>query len=139
MLRLRHITRALLTIGVCMAFTPAVFSVGPIVETRLFPVYTKTRVLEEVADQLGVEFFLEFTKRRQCEFLGLAWYSGPTRYPVRFEPGSSGSLATLTRPIGKHRAGPWQVLGLQTLRNTRASALHRCHPLWITTTEFYRG
>ncbi len=139
MLKLRHITRALLAIGVCMALTPAVFSVGPIVETRLFPVFSQTRVFAETANRAGVEFHLEFRKRRQCEFLGLAWYAGPTRFPVRFEPNATEPPQSLTRPIGFHRDGPWQILGLWSLQETTAFAMHRCHPLWITMTEFYRS
>lgn len=136
---LRHITRALLTIGVCMALTPAVFSVGPLVETRLFPVVNQTKIFDEKVNKTGVEFHLEFHKRRQCEFLGLAWYAGPTRFPVRFEPDATMPPQSLTRPIGFHRDGPWQVLGLWSLEQTRAIAMHRCHPLWITITEFYRS
>ena len=121
-----------------MALTPAVFSVGPLVETRLFPVFTGTRVIAERRDDAGVEFHLEFRKRRQCEFIGLAWYAGPTRLPVQFEPEEPLPPRALTRPIGEHRAGPWRLPGLASLRGTRAVALHRCHPLWITITDFYR-
>ncbi|MEM7490058.1 MAG: hypothetical protein AAF390_13140 [Pseudomonadota bacterium] len=133
-----RVTRGALTLGFALALTPTVFAIGPLVESRAFPVTTRAEVLEETIGDEGVSFFVRFGKRRQCEFLGLAWYDGERRLPIEFEPGA-GVTAPATRPMGGHFAGPWFLRGMRTLAGTRAWALHRCHPLWITFTEFYRG
>jgi hypothetical protein len=114
----------------------ALFVAGPSLESRLLPVTTHAVVTEEVEDATGVLFFVNFVKRRQCEFLGLAWYIGARRVPVDFTPTDQQRVLG-TRPAGPQEAGPWHLPGVRTLEGTQAWALHRCHPLWLTVTEFY--
>lgn len=120
-----------------MALTPAVFAVGPWVESRVFPVVTDVEVLEPVRLGQGVSFYTRFEKRRQCEFIGLVWYDGPHRHAVEFEP--EAHLSPPTRPIGAQATGPWRVSGITRIDGTRAVVFHRCHPLWLTVTEFFDG
>ncbi|WP_299674526.1 hypothetical protein [uncultured Roseobacter sp.] len=131
------ITRASVLLAFCMALTPAIFTVGPYLESRYFPVVRETQILHEEEHASGVSFYVRFRKVRQCAFRGLAWYAGEVRVPVDFEP----DAATMprSRPKGGHYAGPWFVSGLNQTAGTRAYAHHRCHPLWVTITRFYDG
>lgn len=137
--RFRRLTRGTISVGLAIALTPTVFAAGPRIETTFFPVTTHARVLEPHADQdrLGIRFSVRFEKLRGCEFLGLAWYDGDYQLRVEFEPYAD--EAPRTRPPGRQATGPWRIGGIRTLEGTHAWALHRCHPLWVTFTEFYRG
>jgi len=133
------VTRAALVLGMSMALTPAVFTVGPLLESRFFPVVSRADIFDQASEADGVIFHVRFRKMRQCEFLGLAWYEGPVRRLVEFQPSVTEVVPVRTRPKGFQQAGPWRIGGLRSLRGTRAYALHRCHPLWITITDFFEG
>jgi hypothetical protein len=121
-----------------MALTPAIFSAGPYLETRFFPVVRDTEIEHAERVEGGVSFFVGFTKVRQCEFLGLAWYVGNVRVPVNFEPSAVNSPSS--RPTGGQYAGPWLVVTQDaSVRGNVAYVYHRCHPLWVTISEFYQG
>lgn len=138
MSRLILLTRAAAFLAICMALTPAIFSVGPYIETRFFPVVRGTMILNEERVKGGVSFFVQFTKVRQCEFLGLAWYVGQVRVPINFAPTAKNSPRT--RPTGDQFTGPWLVVTRKTsVKGNTAYAYHRCHPLWVTISEFYPG
>lgn len=132
------LTRGLVSLGIAMALTPGVFTLGPVVEKRYFPVVNRVEVSDVVPMDDRVAFHVRFLKRRQCEFISLAWYSGDMRMPIDFGPYASAGGSNGTRPSGWQHAGPWALLGVESLRGTRAFVLHRCHPLWITISEFYR-
>lgn len=133
----RVLSRTGLTVALSLALTPAVFSVGPAIESRFFPVVSDVKVegVEKVED--GVAFYVAFDKVRQCKFLGVAWYLGAERVGIEFEPGHN--LYPLTRPVGDQYAGPWLVRNVTSLEGTTAVAIHSCHPLWETVTPFYSG
>ncbi len=126
-----------LTVGICLALTPAMFGIGPWLESRLFPVVRETRISDTYDSDDGISFFVAFRKVRQCEFLGLVWYEHGMRLVVDFEPYSD--QAPRSRPTGEQFTGPWLVRGLQRLKNSSAYAYHRCHPLWVTISNFYNG
>lgn len=129
-------TRAAAFMAICMALTPAIFSIGPHLETRFFPVVRETRILNEERVAGGVSFYVEFRKVRQCEFQGLAWYVGAVRVPLDFSP--TPTNAPRSRPPGDQSTGPWLVATQQnTVEGNTAYAYHRCHPLWVTISEFY--
>lgn len=133
----RVLSRTGLTVALSLALTPAVFSVGPEIEARFFPVVTMANIesVEKVAD--GVAFYVSFDKLRQCEFLGVTWYLGAERVGIEFEPGHN--LYPKSRPVGDQYAGPWLVRNVTSLEGTRAATVHSCHPLWETVTPFYAG
>ncbi|MCV3271140.1 hypothetical protein [Roseobacter sinensis] len=137
MFELVVLTRASALLAICMALTPGVFSLGPYLESRYFPVVRDTRIMNEETVPGGVSFFVQFRKVRQCKFEGLAWYVGDVRVPVDFEP--TAETMPRSRPMGGQYAGPWYVPGLPGTRGTHAYAYHRCHPLWETITRFYEG
>lgn len=137
MFSLTLVTRASILLAFCMALTPAIFTVGPFVESRYFPVVRDTRILNEEAVPAGVSFFVRFRKVRRCAFLGLAWYVDDVRLPVNFE--LMPEEMPQTRPPGGQFAGPWLIPTQHTTVGTRAYAYHRCHPLWVTITKFYEG
>lgn len=123
-----------------------VFSVGPVVETRFFPVVSHARILDEqpTLGGDGTQLQVQFTRLRNCEYLGLAWYQrtsdgGDVRVPVQLgQPLSASSPGRLPIPA-TITSGPWVVpIPMASLHDgSYAVVFHRCHPLWLTTTEFY--
>lgn len=129
-------------IGLCTV--GAFYSVGPALETTYWPVVSKMQIVHmEPAEEGWVKMRVSFTKLRDCEYVGLAWFKG-TR-PDDFErvavmlqrdPSDTGSP---TRPLGTQRAGPWRVAVTpeEFKYKSFAQLWHRCHPFWTTVTEFY--
>ena len=124
-------------IGLSLAMTPAVFALGPMLESRFFPVVRDARVVNVHETPGGVQLFASFRKVRQCEFIALVWYDGPVRFSVEFEPDAQD--APRTRPTGDQFAGPWLVRGLGAITGSHAFTYHRCHPLWVTISTFYQS
>lgn len=128
-------------IVICSVFT--LFTVGPAIETRLFPVVSTLRILSITADQDGQAVVdAEFTKLRDCEFVGISWYrnlaEGFERVPVILHR-REGDTSSPNRPVGTQRAGPW-VIGMpaaELRENSFAVLTHTCHPLWPTRTAFW--
>jgi hypothetical protein len=120
------------------------FTIGPAVETRFFPVVGKLQILriDELPDGKSA-IYAAFRKKRNCEYIGIAWYLGSRlvsfeRVPLILyrQPGDD---ASPNRPIGFQKAGPWEVaIPADEIRsNSFAELSHRCHAFWISTTEFY--
>lgn len=129
--------RAAVLLAFSLALTPAVFTLGPYLESKFFPVTEDTQILNERQVSSGTSFYVRFTKARRCTFTGLAWYVGDQRLPVDFEPGAD--TMPRSRPRGDQHTGPWFVAGLYGTEKSRAYVYHRCHPLWTTITRFYTG
>jgi hypothetical protein len=123
-----------------------VFALSPALarlEPMLFPVTTRLEIRQEavrIEDGI-IEFYVKFDKKRQCDFLGIAWYRGDERLVLKFE--ASSSLSPATRIVGPQFTGPWQLSApsgfapLTTMKGTKARVLHRCHPIWTTITQIY--
>ncbi|CTQ50913.1 hypothetical protein [Jannaschia donghaensis] len=137
MFNLAKLSKGAVTLAVCMALTPAVFTAGPLIESRLFAVVSGTVVTGTRVDPRGMLFNVWFRKSRPCEFIGLAWYDGDVRLRIDFHPSLPVQPVPRTRPPGGQAAGPWLLRGVESLQGTRAVTLHRCHPLWLTISEFY--
>lgn len=138
------VVKVLCGVVIVLASLFTVWTVGPSLETRFFPAVSKLTVVEMHDDPAGRAVIMaEFTKLRDCEFLGLAWYRGDPaggfeRVPVILlrQPGDASSP---NRPTGTQRAGPW-LIGVPSSEipgNSFARLSHRCHGFWITTTDFY--
>lgn len=140
--------RLLLTIMfLALAFSAAVYSlwmVGPYLERWLAgPVVGKLELTSVMGTQEGRSIvFVEFDKRRPCEFAGLNWYmitenGAYIRVPVRLA--ELDTLTNNTRPIGKQSDGPWLVYlrPEDLISRSRAEVHHRCHGLWTTITNIY--
>jgi hypothetical protein len=123
--------------GVVMAVTPGLFAAGPHVEGWLWPVTGRAVIESEEPGAGSVTFDVAFEKWRACEFLGLAWYDGDRRIAVRFPGRPAGQGGSPSRPVGDQVSAGWRLDGVERLAGTRAVALHRCHPLWITVTPFH--
>lgn len=127
---------------ICATFT--LFTVGPAVETQFFPAVSKLRILSvSSTDMRESRVEAEFTKLRGCEYLGIAWFRGDPsgkfeRVPVVLMR-KDGDTSSPNRPTGTQKAGPW-IIGVppnEIGRNSFARLSHRCHPFWVTTTDFY--
>lgn len=98
-----------------------------------------------------VDVYVQFDKVRNCDFLiteavrdgklirlnrSLTWYDAVgQRLRIDFDPADDD--LPISRPVGKQYAGPWRLYGTRTTQNTSAIVAHRCHPLWLTYTQFY--
>ena len=120
-----------------MALTPAVFSAGPLLESRFFPVLRNMEVLTERVDEIGVVFDLAFEKVRFCDFVDLVWFRGPVQLELDYRPDLEGPVRPQNRLVGEHITGPWRVRGVSSLAEAQVFAIHRCHPLWNTVTHVY--
>jgi hypothetical protein len=125
-----------------MVFT--LFTVGPSLETRWFPVVSKLEVLSIEPYGEGQSLIrAAFQKKRDCEYIGAAWFVGDRA--TEFERvslvlmRSEGDTSSPNRPLGYQRAGPW-IVGVPPyeLRNRSFATLtHRCHPFWNSVTNFF--
>lgn len=126
----------------------SIFTLGPAVETRLFPVVSKLNLLSVEREGDNTLVKADFTKLRPCEYIGITWFRHTLapdgadleqRIPVilRRDPDDTSSP---NRPLGRTIAGPWELVGVtpeQVKGESVALLYHRCHPFWTTTTEFY--
>lgn len=140
-------------VAICVIAT--VWTVGPWVETHFFPVVQKLHIADLRAgeDPNTSVFTAEFVKVRDCEYLGIGWYksgSEPERVPIVLGRGIH-DTDTPNRPPGFTRTGPWTVslppdqvrppfgqwVAGQKEPPSFAVLFHRCHPFWVSKTEFY--
>jgi len=130
--------------GVIFASTLyAIWVVGPWLETRYFPAVGKLMIQQATEIDGKSVLHVAFRKLRDCEYIGIAWYRGQqggefTRVPIvlgRQEDDNSSP----NRAVGFQFTGPWTVdVPMAELHsNSFALLQHRCHPAWLTTTEFY--
>lgn len=122
-----------------------IYATGPQIETRYFPVVSKLKILRLQADIDGNSIVqAEFTKIRNCEYLGLAWFRGKNggfgfeRVPVEIMR-QDNDRSSPDRPVGTQRAGPWIVhmTPEDLMANSFARLSHKCHGFWVSTTDFY--
>lgn len=124
-------------------FVVILYTAGPAVETIAFPVVGKLQV-DEIAEVTGkVTMQVRFNKLRNCEYVGISWFKGEKngsfeRVPIELRR-PTGDSSSPNRPIGQQRSGPWILsMTLDQMRtNSFAQLYHRCHPFWLTTTDFY--
>jgi len=98
------------------------------------------------AEQQGEDVYLmaELTKLRPCEYIGVSWYkvdSFGTKNQIRVTSmRDPDDISSPTRPVGRQTIGPWLFKGLvveDLQQNIYAELTHRCHPMWLTTTNFW--
>lgn len=83
--------------------------IGPLIETRFFPVYTKFELIEATETPEGVIAVFEFTKIRQCGPKGSHWYLGNSMSIDVTVP--SGLAGPEPRPLGLQRTSPYLLEG----------------------------
>lgn len=130
-----------------VAVIATVWSVGPAVERAKLPVVGKLQVLSATEVEPGItEIQARFVKRRDCEYVSVAWFVGhpneefrQVRVQTIVETEQLQEINSPTRPVGTNVAGPWRIaMSLADFENNSFAILtHRCHPFWLTTTNFY--
>jgi hypothetical protein len=123
----------------------SVYTAGPWLETRFFPVVGKLEIESaEPGPMPGTTLVrAAFRKLRNCDYIGIAWFRGTRedgfeRVPIILQR-EPGDLSSPNRPVGYQQAGPW-IIGVapDELRSLSFAELqHRCHSFWVTTTEFW--
>lgn len=113
-----------------------VFPMWPVfsnIEGSLFPVTTKLQYVKETPTDTGTLVYVSFSKKRECEFIGLNIYQDSVRLALKFlDQDDSDS----SRPVGDQIAGPW-LIGTYDVKDTVVTVRHKCHPLWTTRTIMY--
>jgi len=121
-----------------------VYTVGPALERRYFPVVSKLTILDMKANEDGNAVIMaEFTKTRACEWVGLAWFKGKPeggfeRVSVILHRQRE-DTSSPNRPLGTQKAGPW-IIGIpaeEIAGNSFAKLRYRCHGLWTTEADFW--
>lgn len=138
---IRLLNFGLTSMAVCVLLI-GFFVIGPWIETKSFPVYSKFKIIsvERLTDTQSKVIF-RFNKMRQCEPQGFAWYFG--------EPGGAfrqlrifidrpKGVASI-RPLGIQETDPYVIdASVEDLANaTFAEIFNRCHPFWLTRSEIY--
>ena len=123
-----------------LAFT--VVTVGPAVETKLWPVFStfKFESVQEIAPGRS-RVVVSFEKVRNCEPAGYAWYLG-TREGGQFSEVEVRSISTgspVGRPLGRQLSLPFEVTANPAdLRSVFINVFHRCpFQPWVTKSEVY--
>tara|TARA_B110000503_G_C6913940_1_gene315821 strand:- start:144 stop:566 length:423 start_codon:yes stop_codon:yes gene_type:complete len=117
---------------------PQIFPLLSEYEGKILPVVSTLEIFDETtcSTRNCVEFNVKINKKRQCEFLGINWYSSKhRRLQLIFEPELPNTPKS--RPTGLQIAGPWILYGVDSLKDTYALVAHRCHPFWVTYTNLY--
>lgn len=119
------------------------WTIGPWVETKFFPVVSKLQVDEIVDDNGRTKLLVHFNKLRSCDYVGIAWFRGTKatsfeRVAVELTRSAS-DQSSPNRPTGLQRSGPWYVsMSKRELQqNSFAVLYHKCHWFWVTETDFY--
>lgn len=121
----------------------AVFLLGPPIETRLFPVYSKFAIAHIVGTPDGGSMVtFGFTKLRNCTPAGITWFIGEPGGAYRqIELLSDRPAGTpiVNRPLGYHLSAAYKIdVAPDVLRDQGfASVYSNCHPFWITRSIIY--
>jgi hypothetical protein len=120
----------------------AVLILGPEIETRVNPVYSKFTILSIVGQPDGTsKVVFRYRKERQCDPQGFSWYVG--------EPGAAfrqlkvtpadPSEATPVRPIGENTSVPYVIDATpeQLIERGYGEIFNRCHAAWTSRTIIY--
>lgn len=119
------------------------FTIGPALETWAWPAVSKVS-FDSITEQDGeTVLHVRFNKLRNCEYIGIGWFRGSkatsfVKVPIELRR-PVGDNSSPNRPLGAQRTGPWIVsMSMdQLMTNSFAQLYHRCHPLWLTTTDFF--
>lgn len=107
-------------------------------EGHAYPVTENVVVTAQEKTSAGLFVFVRFDKVRPCEFVSLTFYdrAGNLVRP-NFDPDAERELDGVSRPTGANTAGPWLLPGVHTLEGGRFYAVHQCHQLWQTQSQFW--
>lgn len=133
-----HIRDGVLGFLFTIVLVMVAFMVGPAVETRFFPVYSRFELLSAEPGQGGTVAQFRYTKLRECPAQGFAWYVGELGAGSRQFTVKPTQRLNTPRSVGDHITSPYLMdLDLGQVRSMRAEVFNRCHPFWVTRTEIY--
>lgn len=119
------------------------FVIGPWLETKWFPVYSKFQIIkaEKYSDHESLVTF-RFTKLRQCDPQGSAWFFGEVGAAyrqIRIIIQRPAGVDSVIRPVGTHISNPYLMdITVEELANaTFAEIYNRCHPFWLTRSVIF--
>lgn len=115
------------------------FMVGPAIETRFFPVYSKFELIEASEKDGGTIARFRYTKLRECPAQGFSWYIGELGAASRQVPVKPITRLNQPRTVGVHETTPYLIEAelRQVQGGMRAEIFNRCHPFWVSRTEIY--
>lgn len=103
-----------------------------------YPVVEDVVITTQQQSPAGLLVYTRFKKARPCEFVSLTFYDrNGNQIRPDFDPDIERTLEDISRPIGLNTAGPWLLPGVRTLDGGRFYAIHRCHALWDTLSQFW--
>lgn len=109
------------------------------VEHRLFPVVRDFTITEMRVDHNTLHISGYMRKVRDCTFAGVTAegmsFAGSEELPITYRDNLNGDSAT--RPEGLQGWGPWNIeVPIQhQLDLVKLTAVHSCHPAWMTQTN----
>ncbi len=117
----------------------AVAFVGPAVETRFFPVYSRFVVVTAEDHEGGTLATFRFTKYRQCDARGWAWFIGEFGAVSRQVEVKPAEGIRQDRPLGASVSSPYVIAAApDDVRNRMHAEIYsRCHGLWLTRSVVY--
>lgn len=132
-----HTIMALIGIAAAAIWIAAAQTIMPELEGRLFPVAEALAVAVSPADDNRSNVYGSMVKHRgSCEIQGIILtrvtqsgdFLGTVQYERNFRHAEQGVQSF----------GPWLVYAAPDIADSqlRAVAVHRCHPFWLTRTEF---
>jgi hypothetical protein len=115
-----------------------------VAEGRLYPVVVNVDLIYAGPYNGGeeTEIILTFNKVRECHpFLGMDWYidtaRGYEKVLHRYVRSYTNDQDS-SRPTGVNVSEPWIIsVPYADFDRTFAEVQHRCHPYWITVTQFW--
>lgn len=134
-----HVRDAVLGFLFVIVLTMVGFMVGPAVETRFFPVYSRFELLSAEETDGGTVAQFRYEKKRQCPAQGFAWYVGELGAASRQVLVRPTERPNAPRGLGIHVTTPYLIDAemRQVQGGMRAEIFSRCHPFWVTRTEIY--
>lgn len=130
-----------LNLAAVAVFIMALSVLGPMIESRFFPVYAKFKILDmqPTADGKASVLTIELRKLRDCIPQGYAWYSSDLgSFIQQLNVVSNTRNAAPVLPLGRH-VSKFTIDGIKPadLPSLYAETFSRCHPLWVTRTVVF--
>lgn len=120
------------------AFATVVWLTFKQFEPAMFPVVERFEIsrVEARENNRAVTIYGSFDKVRDCEFVEIVAYSGPTFVRVQFMDNSGNYYPEVTRRVRKQNFGPWELRP-----KTSQLELYATHRCWtgLVTTELFKG
>lgn len=137
-----RLANVMLTCSAALLAATATVMLGPTLETKLFPVYSKFEIVELAAEpEVKTRVVFSYVKLRSCEPVGVNWFMGEPGAAYRqvemlsLNPPKVGN----SRPVGFNLTVPYLIDVTPDVLQSRAFAniYSNCHPFWTTQSNIY--